>query len=332
MLKNCALNFLILCLFVFGATNLSQAQNRAENLHDAVSGAVITKDPNDTTKQTWKTGGLLSLTFNQAALSNWSAGGDKSALSLNALVNLYAFYVDGRRSWDNFLNIQYGIANTTSLGTRKTTDIFNVTSKYGYDVGKKLYLTGLFDFRTQFSPGYNYLDANTKVLTSDLFAPAYLLLSLGMDYKPTNNFSFFLSPATIREVLVSNDSLAAVAAFGVDSGKKSRFEFGAYASINYTTPLNKSAVYTGRLDLFSDYLNHPQNVALYMTNVLTVKVTTLISMNFALTLIYDDRIKSVKADGTAGGPALQLQEVLGVGFAYKFAHKTRKPITPALAQ
>jgi len=166
------------------------------------------------------------------------------------------------------------------------------------------------------------------VLTSDLLAPAYLLLSLGMDYKPTSNFSVFLSPATLRELIVNNDSLAAVAAFGVDSGKKSRLEFGAYATINYTTPLSKTAVYTGRLDLFSDYLDHPQNIAFFMTNVLTVKVTSIISMNLALTLIYDDRVKSVKSNGTAGGPALQLQEVMGIGLAYKFAKKARKPTTP----
>jgi hypothetical protein len=331
MLKNCARQLLILLLITSGSITLVHAQNTGQSLRDAVNGAVITKDPNDTTKQTWKTGGLISFTFNQAALSNWSAGGDKSALSLNFNANLYAFYIDGRRSWDNFLNIQYGIANTTSLGTRKTQDLFNVTSKYGYDVGRKWYLTGLFDFRTQFAPGYNYLDATTKVKTSDLFAPAYALLSLGMDYKPTNNFSLFLSPATIREVIVNNDSLAAVAAFGVDTGKKSRFEFGAFASLNYTSPLSKQAVYTGRLDLFSDYLNRPQNVAIFMTNTLTVKVTSLISMNLAVTLIYDDRVKSVKPDGTAGGPALQLQEVIGVGFAYKFAKRARKPIAPPTA-
>jgi hypothetical protein len=65
-----------------------------------------------------------------------------------------------------------------------------------------------------------------------------------------------------------------------------------------------------------------------MTNVLNVKVTSVISMNLNLTLIYDDRIKSVKADGSAGGPALQLQEVLGIGVAYKFAKKARKPLPP----
>jgi hypothetical protein len=82
------------------------------------------------------------------------------------------------------------------------------------------------------------------------------------------------------------------------------------------------------VDLFSDYLNNPQNIAFYMTNVLNVKVTSLVSMNLNVTLIYDDRIKSVKADGSAGGPAMQIQEVMGIGLAYKFAKKVRKPIPP----
>src|ERR1700744_4701198 len=222
-----ARKLLILSVFVLGLTFSLRAQNGAQGLQNAVNGAVIAKDPNDTTKMTWKTGGMMSVTFNQAALSNWSAGGDKSAISLNALANLYAFYTDGRRSWDNFLNLQYGMANTTSLGTRKTNDLIDLTSKYGYDLGKKMYLTGLFDFRTQFAPGYNYpsSDGTDRVLTSNWLAPAYVLLSLGMDYKPNNNFSIFLSPVTAREVIVNNDSLAAVASFGVDSGKKSRFVF-----------------------------------------------------------------------------------------------------------
>jgi len=324
MKDHCARKWLLLFLLTIGLTTILRAQSDVQGLQKAVSGAAITKDPKDTTKMTWKTGGLINLTFNQTALSNWSAGGDKSALAFNGLVNLYAYYQDGRRSWDNFLTVGYGIANTTSLGTRKTDDRFNITSKYGYDMGHKWYLTGLFDFRTQFAPGYNYPDPTHQVLTSDFLAPAYLLLSFGMDYKPTDNFSVFLSPATIRELIVNNDSLAAKGAFGVDSGKKSRFEFGAYASVNYSSPLNKTATYTGRLDLFSDYLNNPQNIALYMTNVVNVKVTTVISVNLSVTLVYDDRIHAVKADGTFDGPKMQLQEVLGIGLAYKFARKKRE--------
>jgi hypothetical protein len=319
---------LIAFTLTMGNIDLIEAQNPTQTLQNAVNGATITKDPNDTTKMTWKTGGLFNLTFNQAELSNWAAGGDKSAISLNTQLNLFAYYTDGRRSWDNFLLGAYGLTSTTSLGTRKTDDRFDITSRYGYDLGKKWYLSVLFDFRSQFGPGYNYTSSNTKQLTSDLLAPAYALLSIGMNYKPNNNFSVFLSPITARELIVKNDSLAAQGAYGVDSGKTSRFEFGAYVSVNYSSNLSKTAAYVGRLDLFSDYLSNPQNIAVYMTNVLNVKVTSVISMNLNVTLIYDDRIKSVKADGSFGGPALQLQEVLGIGVAYKFAKKARKPVPP----
>ncbi len=319
---------LVLIFLTLASISFLQAQNNTQSLENAVNGATIVKDPNDTVKMTWKTGGLYSLTFNQAALSNWAAGGDNTAISLNTLLDLYAYFANGRHSWDNFLTAAYGLTKTTSLGTRKTNDNFDITSRYGYDMGKKFYLTALFDFRTQFAPGYNYPTADSKVLTSSLLAPAYALLSLGVNYKPNNNFSLFLSPITARELIVHNDSLAAQGAFGVDSGKTSRFEFGAYASINFSTNLSKTASYVGRIDLFSDYLYHPQDVAFYMTNVMNVKVTSLMSMNLDVTLIYDDRIKSVKANGSYGGPAMQVQEVLGIGMAYKFAKKVRKPVPP----
>ena len=213
---------LVLIFLTLASISFLQAQNNAQSLANAVNGATITKDPKDTTKMTWKTGGLFSLTFNQAALSNWAAGGDKSAISLNSILNLYAYYLNGRHSWDNFLNAQYGMASTTSLGTRKTNDLFDITSRYGYDMGKKYFLTTLFDFRSQFAPGYNYPSADSRVLTSDLLAPAYALLSVGVMYKPNSNFSIFVSPITARELIVHNDSLASQGAFGVDSGKTSR--------------------------------------------------------------------------------------------------------------
>ncbi|HEX9509943.1 MAG TPA: DUF3078 domain-containing protein [Puia sp.] len=319
---------LFVFLFTVGAFSFSHAQNKIQKLRDDASSVTVVKDPNDTVKMTWKTGGLYNLNFNQAALSNWAAGGDNSALSLSTLLSVYAFYTDGRRSWDNSLDLAYGIVNTTSLGTRKSDDRIDLVSKYGYDLGKKWYLSGLFQFRSQFAAGYNYPNANTKVLTSDFLAPAYVLESIGMDYKPNDNFSLFLSPITARELLVRNDSLAKVGAFGVDSGKKFRFELGAFVSVNYTANISKTAIYKTKLDLFSNYLHNPQNIAANWTNILAVKVTRLISMNLSLNMIYDNDIKSTKSDGTAGGPKVQIQEVMGIGLAYKFDNKKRLPPPP----
>ena len=186
------------------------------------------------------------------------------------------------------------------------------------------------NFRSQFAKGYAYESDTAKKLTSNFLSPAYVLVSIGMDWKPKDNFSLFLSPATARWVIVSNDSLSSIGAFGVDTGKHVKFQMGAFASVNYTANISKTAVYKTKLDLFSDYLHNAGNVAVNWNNILAVKVTRLISMNLSVNLIYDNDIKSVKSDGTQGGPKVQLQEVMGIGLAYAFNNrKTVKPATPA---
>ena len=107
---------------------------------------------------------------------------------------------------------------------------------------------------------------------------------------------------------MNNDSLSAAGAYGVVPGKKSRNELGAFLSAKFNKEIAKNIVYTSRLDLFSNYKSNPQNVDMYFTNVLTMKVNKLISANIALDLLYDD--DAIKH--------LQVRELLGVGLSAKF--------------
>jgi len=309
---------IFLGIFFMSFIIFASAQDKTVEELKKESALSITKDPNDTIPKIWKTGGLFNLTFNQAALSNWSAGGDPAAISLGSSLYAYGFYKKDKHSWDNTLNLAYGFTYTTSLGSRKTDDRIDVLSKYGYEIAKSWYLSLLFNFRTQFGPGYNYPSSAPRILTSDLFSPAYILLSPGINYKPNDEFSLFLSPITARWVIVNNDSLANVKAFGVDSGKNVKAEFGAFMSVSYIKKFSDNVAYTGRLDLFSNYLHDPQNIDVYFTNLLAVKVAKLLAMTFTFNLIYDNDVKSVNSDGTTGGPKAQIQEIFGLGLAYKF--------------
>jgi Protein of unknown function (DUF3078) len=214
--------------------------------------------------------------------------------------------------------VAFGGVKASSLGTRKSDDRIDILSKYGYEIAKSWYVSLLFNARTQFAKGYSYPSSDTRVLTSDFLAPAYVLLAPGINYKPNDNFSVFLSPATVRWLIVKNDSLSNVGAFGIDSGKTVQTEFGAYASISYTKKFGPASAYTGRLDLFSNYLHEPQNIDIYWTNMLAVKVAKLLSMTLSVNVIYDNNVQTVKSDGSKGGPKPQLQEIFGLGLAYKF--------------
>ncbi|MFT3947495.1 MAG: DUF3078 domain-containing protein [Agriterribacter sp.] len=310
---------LLLCSAIYAGTTVNAQDATVKDMKEA-SGKTIEKDPNDTIPQVWKKGGLISLNVNQGALSNWAAGGDKSSLSIASLINLYAFYKKDKHIWDNTLDLAYGMVNTTSLGTRKADDRIDFLSKYGYQISpKNWYVGALFNFRTQFSKGYTYPEDKAKVRTSNFLAPAYILLSPNITYQPSENFSISLSPATARWTIVTDDSLSSVGAFGVDPGKKIKTEFGAFASVGYKAKISETASYQGRLDLFSNYLHKPQNIDIYFTNVLLVKVTKLITFSLSLDMIYDDDVKTVDKDGvTPRGPKPQLKEMMGIGLAYRF--------------
>ena len=117
---------------------------------------------------------------------------------------------------------------------------------------------------------------------------------------------------------MQNDSLAAVGAFGVDSGRNVKMELGAYASVNWSQTLTPTTSYKTRLDLFSNYRHDPLNIDIFWTNIFAVKVSKLINMNLSVDMIYDNDVPSVKKDGSAGGATAQIKELLGVGFVYKF--------------
>ncbi len=280
----------------------------------------ITRDPKDTAQKTWKLGGLFNLNINQGSLSNWSAGGDKFSFSLNSYLNLFAFYKKNKSSWDNNLDLAYGIVNTTSLGSRKASDRIDLLSKYGYALSKKWNASALFNLRTQFTKGYAYSKTaagkDTSSVISNSFAPAYILLSLGFDYKPNADLSVFISPLTERWVVVTDRLIAPL--FGIDSSKRSKNELGAFASVNYTKKLGGSFTFKTRLDLFSNYKQKPQNVDVFWSNVITAKITKYINFSFNLDMIYDDDTHNVNP---AKGPAPQWLQLMGIGFAYNFSKK-----------
>jgi hypothetical protein len=269
----------------------------------------------------WRKGGLVSLNFSQVSLTNWAAGGQNSVAG-NAIINYFANYKSGKNAWDNNIDLGYGLLMQGRKGDLlKSDDKIDLSSKYGREAARHWYYSALANFRSQFTPGYNY--PNDSVAISRFFAPAYLTLAVGMDYKPNNNFSLFLSPATLRFIFVTDKALSAAGAFGVDPGETVRTEAGAYLKTTYKKDLNPSLNLQTSLDLFSNYLDKPQNIDVNGQLLLAAKVSKFISASLSLQVLYDDNtmLTFYKDDGVTVdhvGPGTQFKEVIGIGFAYKF--------------
>lgn len=263
----------------------------------------------------WKSGGNYTLTVGQGSLSNWAAGGDQFSFTLNTILQLYSYYRKGRNSWDNTLDIFFGYINTTSLGSRKNDDRFDLISKYGYSLNKKINLATLFNARSQFIPGYTYPN-NVKTFASTFMSPGYIIFSQGLDFRPNKQFSVFFSPITARWVIVTNKTLSDRGEYGVKPGSKSIGQFGAFGTFTVEKNFNKKVLYKARIDLFSNYQRKPQNIDLFITNVLTTKIGKNLALSWNVDLIYDDDVRLFGPKKTS--PGLQAKSIIGFGLQVKF--------------
>lgn len=291
---------------VLAQDNVVNALKRQQNRN-------FKKDNDTTTNWNWKRGGMMSFNLAQGSLTNWAAGGDNFSLTVNGYFNYFLYYKKDRHSWDNNFDLNLGYIQSTSLGSRKNDDRHDLISKYGYKMDSigKWYLTGLFNFRSQFFDGYNY-NNNVLDFTSSFLSPAYIILSAGFDYKPDNKLSIFLSPLTSRWILVMNRTLSNKGIYGVPAGSRTFNQFGAFVTVNYNTVIAKNINYKGRTDLFSNYKMNPQNINFFMTNLFTFKINKYFSATYSLDLIYDDeaRLFGINKDS----PGLQSKSLIGIGF------------------
>ncbi len=308
------MNRSVLFLLLIMISSTSQAQDAVVRKLQMESLRQIKRDVPDTGKKTWIKGGAYALSIGQGSQSNWAAGGDDFSFTINTSLRLFAFYKKTKHSWDNTLDINFGYLNTTSLGSRKNDDRFDLLSKYGLKLNKKFNLATLVNFRSQFLKGYTYPN-NVKTFASAFLSPAYLVVSQGIDFKPNKELSIFVSPVTSRWVFVTDSTLSAKGEYGVKQHTHSINQNGAFATIGYQRAFNKMVSYKSRVDLFSNYQKDPQNVDVFMTNTLSAKVAKIIAFSWNVDMIYDDDARLFGPNNSS--PGLQFKSIIGVGLQVK---------------
>lgn len=296
-------------------------------------GEKLLRDQTIDTLMGWNTGGVSALNLTQTSFTNWAAGGQNS-IAANALIGVFSNYKGVNSSWDNSLDLGYGLLMQGKNGNVvKTDDKIEFLSKYGRKAFGNWFYAGLLNFKTQFAPGYNY--PNDSVIISDFMAPAYLLGAIGLDFKPNNVFSLFISPLAAKFTIVNNEALANAGAYGVEpatydtlgnvitAGETFRAEIGGYVRSQFQKEVVKNVTVNTKVDLFSNYLENPGNIDVNWSTLIGLKVNKFISATISTDLIYDDDVDIAIDSNDDGvpekyGPRLQFKEVLGVGFSYKF--------------
>ena len=274
----------------------------------------------------WTVKGKASLNFSQSYFSNWSAGGENSITGI-AKYTMDANYQKAKHSWTNWIDLAYGYSLIGESEPMKTEDKIEFLSSYNYDLNKVWKLSAVLSFKSQFANGYDYSKDSSNNI-SGFLAPAYIDLGPGITYKPNEHFTVNFSPVTPRWIVVMDQKLANEGAFGlkaadtvngvVQDAKQVKGAFGAKLLAVLSYEVVKNVNFSTKLELFSDYLDHPQNIDVNWQVLLELKVNSWLNVNISTELLYDDDVMIYDANDMPLGPRTQFKQMLMVGIGYSF--------------
>lgn len=285
-------------------------------------------------KTNWKEVNRVGLDLSEVAFVNWNAGGSNSISGLAELV-LERNYSDSKRKWKNKLTTRYGINSQEGQELRKTDDMFEVTSDFGYrrDTISNWYYSAKFRFASQLTNGYKYPDTSTPI--SQFMAPGYVFLGVGGEYgQRLDNLSIYASPLTYKSTFVLDQELANNGAFGVDpavydddgniirEGSNVNSELGILLQSSLKAKVMDNINLTNLVNLYTDYLNSFGNIDIDWEMNLNFKVNSFVLAKVGSHLKYDNDIKitetNVDGEEVTMGARTQWKQQLGIGVIVDF--------------
>jgi hypothetical protein len=200
---------------------------------------------------------------------------------------------------------------------KKTDDRLEFNSIVGKRAFGDWYYSYFVNFRTQFTTGYIYgQDENGKEIRTEstkFMSPGYFTTGPGIYWTKDANLKINFAPLTSKFTFVDNVYTSGIGYvdgdyFGVDQGKSMRYELGFYASVYYKLAIMTNVTAENTLNLYSNYLEDPQNVDMdYSLNII-MKVNKYLSANFSFQAIYDDNAFR----------GFQTRQVFGLGVNFGF--------------
>ena len=148
----------------------------------------------------WSCNGVVGLNASATGLVNWAAGGNNNVNGV-AFGKVRLLYNESNLSWETNVDLEYGLSYIDQEFDpfQKSSDKINFNTKFGWQFHKAWYLTASADFKSQFAPGrtYGVSDAYDPII-SKFLAPAYTDIAVGIDWKPNDIFSVYVSPVAGR--------------------------------------------------------------------------------------------------------------------------------------
>jgi hypothetical protein len=269
----------------------------------------VAETPKDTA---WTFEGQSSFNFTQGYLDNWSQGGENFLSTL--LLNDYSIIWEKEKaSWENTFNYKLGGTQQGEKDIKKTEDIFEFNSKFGYEISqKKLFFSNVLNFKTQFLKGFDFVDDTTKIRVSQFLNPGYLVLATGFEYKYKKMLSALVSPVSGKATITTDTTYSTT--YGLEAGENFRAEMGAYIKIQFKKDIMKNVKLNTSLELFNNYFDKPENIDVDWQTTFTFNINKYLKAVLFAHLMYDHDVIQ----------KLQVKETLGIGISYAINSREKK--------
>ncbi len=198
-----------LCLMLLATASFSQTieelkeeKSKKQDSVDAIQGRI-----DDLQKQIdefpgWKFGAFGTIGASFSEFNNWYGQGspNNSAGNITITVNPYAKLDREKYFWYNTGNINLSWVKyddkddpTDNKDFREASDVFNVTSLFGYKIAKNLAVSTLGEYRTTIINNFN--------------DPGYLDLGVGVTWTPLDGLVVVVHPLNYNFVFADNDAI-----------------------------------------------------------------------------------------------------------------------------
>lgn len=275
---------------------------------DALDAARALRDMNSP----WRRQANLSLQLTQNyATENWHQGA-ANAFAMLWAAKAFANYNKGNLSWENNAEWRVGVSTVSGDTLRKmntTDDIFQIYSKFGYQLHKHWYVSMFVDFRTNFFPNFQ---KNSNHLNTTFLTPIRYNMGLGIDYKPLKGLSVNISPVTYKLTYALNTDIERIDVneLGIETGNNMLNEVGSSVRVEWKwRPLREIELET-KFYFFTNYKK--------VETELEIDVDFYINKYMSAKILLHPRYDGTVESTTDYKSRLQFKELISVGFAHTF--------------
>ncbi|MFD3393484.1 DUF3078 domain-containing protein [Aquirufa sp. OSTEICH-129V] len=272
----------------------------------------------DSLAQKWKKDFNTGVNLNQSSFSdNWKGGGSNT-FAIGWFLNHSAKVVNNNWRLNSDLNLQVGFLQNRTQSLRKNVDRIFYEFKAGYRISPKWDFYGSTNFQSQFFKGIEYSKKNKlgipiDSLVSNIFAPAYLTTSMGLEYHPQKSFYTRIGIGSLRQTFVFDERISRAGLYGLQRpGDNIRNQFVFQYLMNIEKDIfqniNMKARYSALIDYFR--IGRTDGIVHRLDANFTMKVNKYVSTNLQAVLFRDyDQ-----------DPNWQFSQILAMGVLYRLGN------------